>query len=147
MPPADSSGASPWASGHPDCAAHAGCRNKQCNPQLSYQLLMACEPPAIVPFPFQDAPESHRWPVVNTFTHSGHALLHICGFQLVAEPAVRALETSIAVKQRMRIRIRGDSSIRSIEYQWIIIAISDNVGHDSPAVQLEDGTQIYFVSL
>ena len=47
------------------------------------EFFSAREPSAIVSFPFQDAPESFHWSIVDSFCYSGHALLHLCFLQLV----------------------------------------------------------------
>ena len=73
-----------------------------------YKFLTACEAPAIIPFPFENAPEAFHWPVVDAFGHPGHTLLHLGCFQLVIEHPVGILETSVTMEYRFSIRVSLD---------------------------------------
>lgn len=73
----------------------------------------------IVPFSFENTPESFHRAIVNALGNSGHALLHLCGFQLVVKDSVRILETSVAMEQRMCIGVSFYGSIQCIEHQGL----------------------------
>ena len=62
------------------------------------KLLTACEPSAVIPFPFENAPIALHGTVVNTLGCSGHTLLHL-SFLLAIECSVRILEPAVAVNK------------------------------------------------
>ena len=65
-------------------------------------------------------------------TCSGHTGL----FQLVMELAVGILNPSVAVKQRMRFRIRLYCMIECFEDQRIVIPVSLHIGNDSTVIEV-----------
>ena len=94
------------------------------------------ESSSVVPFPFQDAPESLHRTVINALGNSGHTLLHFCCLQLVIEYPVCILETSVTMEQRVCIWIGCYGSIQSIKYERIIVSVTDDIGHDSAVIQI-----------
>lgn len=98
------------------------------------KIFPAREAFTIVPFSFENTPESFHRAIVNALGNSGHALLHLCGFQLVVKDSVRILETSVAMEQRMCIGVSCYGSIQCIEHQGIVIAVTDNKCDDSTVV-------------
>ena len=110
-----------------------------------YEALTVSKPSAVVPFPFQDAPETLHRPVVNTVCYPGHTLRHPCRFQFCVKSAVCILKSSVTVEQRMGIRISCDSRIKGVIYQRIVVTVPDDKGDDSSVVKVKNGTQIYLV--
>ena len=74
--------------------------------------------------------------------HAGHTLRHPGLHKLVVEGTVGVLKPSVAVEQRMRVRIGFHSLIKGLENQRIVIAFAEHIGHDAPVAEVEDGAQI-----
>lgn len=72
-------------------------------------------------------------------------MLHFCFLQLAVEDSVGILEFSVAVKQRMSVWIRFNSRIQSIEYQSVVVSVTDDIGDDSAVIQVKDRTEIHLV--
>ena len=98
--------------------------------------MLADEPSAVIAFPFQDAPEALHRAVINAMRHAGHTLRHTCLHELVVEGAVGVLEPSVAVEQRMRVRIGLHSLVEGFENQWVIVVFTEHVGHDAPVAEI-----------
>ena len=86
-----------------------------------HEIISTCEPSAVVSLAFENAPESLHRSIVDTLGYSGHALLHLCLLQLIVKHSVGILETSVAMEQRMCVRIRFNSGIQCVKYKRIII--------------------------
>ena len=63
-----------------------------------HKLPLAGEPPAIIAFPFQNAPESLHRAVINAVRHAGHALRHSSLQELVVESAAGIRKASVAME-------------------------------------------------
>ena len=100
------------------------------------KLVLADEPSAVIAFPFQDAPEALHRAVINAMRHAGHTLRHSGLHELVVESTVGVLEPSVAVEQRMRVRIGLHSLVKSLENQQIIVAFTQHIGHDAPVAKV-----------
>ena len=111
------------------------------------QLLLARKTLAIIPLALQDAPETLHRPIVDTVRHAGHTLRHACLFELVVKCAVRVLEASVAVEQRMRVRVGPDRLVEGFEHQRIVVALADDVGDDASVIQVQNGAEIELVHL
>ena len=61
---------------------------------------------AVLVLTSEDAPKGFHRTVINALRHARHALYHSSLHQLGMERAVRILEASIAVEQRVSIRVR-----------------------------------------
>ena len=109
------------------------------------KFMFAGKPSAVIAFPLQNAPEALHRAVINAMRHAGHTLRHSRLHELVAESAVGVLEPSVAVEQRMRVRIGFHSLIKGLENQRIVIAFAELIGHDAPVAKVEDGAQIEFL--
>ena len=57
------------------------------------------------------------------------------------------LKTPVAMEQRMCIRVCFYCLVYCFKYKQMVVAVSDPVRNDSPIVQIEDCTQIYFPDL
>ena len=112
-----------------------------------HEFLFAGETLAVIAFPFQNAPESFHRSIVNAVSHTGHTLSHSSLYEFVVEGSACVLETSIAVEQRVGIWIRLNSFVKSFVNEWIIIALTEHIGHDAPVAKVEDGAQIEFLYL
>ena len=111
------------------------------------KLPLTGELSAVIAFPLQNAPEALHRAVVNAMRHTGHTLRHACLYELVVESAVGVLEPSVAVEQRMRVRRSLHSLIKSLENQWIVVALIEHVRHNTPVTEIQNGAQIEFVNL
>lgn len=110
-----------------------------------HKLPLADKPSAVIAFPLQNAPEALHGAVIDATRHAGHTLRHSRLHELVVESAVGVLEPSVAVEQRMRVRIGFHSLVKGLENQRIIIAFAEHVGHNAPVTKVEDGAQIELV--
>jgi len=63
----------------------------------------------------------------------------------VVERTVGVLEASVAVKQRVGIRMDLSRPLKGVKNQSIVIVISDRERHNSSIVQIQNGAQIDFV--
>jgi|GEM_PF-4542340 len=93
----------------------------------------------------QDTPKAFHRPVINAASHSGHALLHSCGLQFRVENAACILIPPVRMKQWMCFRMGGHGSIKCIENESVIVAITNGIGNNASIIQVQDGAQIYFV--
>lgn len=111
------------------------------------EFLFAGEAFAIIAFPFQNAPESLHWAVVDTMGYTGHALCHPGLFEFAVERSACVLEASIAVEQRMGIRVGFNSLVKGLVDKGIIIALTQHIGHNAPVTEVQNGTQVEFMYL
>ena len=100
------------------------------------KLVLAGEPSAVIAFTFQDAPEALHRAVINAMRHAGHTLRHPSLHKLVVEGTVGVLKPSVAVEQRMRVRIGLHSLVEGFENQWVIVVFTEHVGHDAPVAEV-----------
>ena len=112
-----------------------------------YEFLFTGETPAIIAFPFQDAPEPLHWAVVNAVCHTGHTLSHSSLYEFLVERSACVLEASIAVESRMGIQGCLNSLVKGFVNEWVIIALTQHIGHDAPVTEIQDGAQIKFMYL
>ena len=111
------------------------------------KFTFAGKPSAVIAFPLQDAPEALHRAVINAMRHAGHTLRHPRLHKLVVESAVGVLEPSVAVEQRMRVRIGRNCLVESFENQWVIVVFTEYVGHNAPVTEIQNGAQIELVDL
>ena len=105
----------------------------------------AGEPSAVIAFPLQNAPEALHRTVINAMRHAGHTLRHTRLHELVVKYAVGILKSPVTVEQRMRVRIGLHSLVKGLENQWIVVALTEYVGHDAPVAEIQNGAQIELV--
>ena len=79
--------------------------------------------------------------------NAGHTLGHPGSFQLGVEGAVRVLKSSVTVEQRVGVRIGLYRFVKGLEYQSVVITFSQNIGCNTPVVQIQNGTKIDLVYL
>lgn len=91
---------------------------------------------AVIALPFQDAPKALHRAVIDAMRHAGHTLRHSRLHELVVEGTVGVLEPSVAVEQRMRVRIGFHSLIKSLENQRIVVTLAEYIGHDAPVTKV-----------
>ena len=108
------------------------------------QGLPAGEPPAIVAFPLEDAPETLHGAVVDAFAHPGHTLSHPGGSQLVMEDLCGVLEPPVAVEEGMGAGVFGNGPVQGIVNQGSVVGIPEGESHDPPVTQVQDGAQVEF---
>ena len=63
------------------------------------------------------------------------------------EHSVGILKSSVAVEDGLSVRICLYGGIKSIVYQWIVIAVPNLIGDNAPVIEIENGTEIDFVYL
>ena len=68
--------------------------------------------------------------------HTGHTLRHPCLHELVVEGTVGVLEPSVAVEQRLRVRIGLHRLVEGFENQRIIVAFAEYIGHNTPVTMI-----------
>lgn len=102
---------------------------------------------AVIALPFQDAPKALHRAVIDAMRHAGHTLRHPSLHKLVVEGTVGVLEPSVAVEQRMRVRIGLHSLVEGFENQWVIVVFAEYVGHDAPVTEIQNGAQVELVDL
>ena len=112
-----------------------------------HKLPLAGKPSAVIAFPLQNAPEALHRTVVNTMRHTGHTLRHARLYELVVESAVGVLEPSVAVEQRLCVRIGLHRFVEGFENQRIIVAFAEYIGHNTPVTEIQNGAQVELVDL
>ena len=112
-----------------------------------HEFLFAGEALAVIAFPLQNAPESFHRPIVNAVGYTGHTLCHSSLYEFVVERSACVLEASITVEQGMGIRVRLNSFVKGFANKWIIIVLTEHIGHDTPVTEIQNGTQIEFMYL
>ena len=105
-----------------------------------YKFLLAGETPAVIAFPLQDAPESFHRAIDYAVGHTGHTLTSL--YEFVVECSACVLEASIAVEQRMGIRVCLNSLVKGFVNEW-----TQHKGHDTPVTEIQNGAQIEFMYL
>ena len=100
---------------------------------------------SVIPFSLQDTPESLHWAIINAFGNPGHTLGHASFSQHMVEWTACILESSVAVAQRMRVRVCGNRCPEGIKYQWIVVGIPDHIADDPSVIQIQDGAEIDFL--
>ena len=61
------------------------------------------------------------------------------------EGSAGVLESTVAVEQRVCIRIFQNSFIKRVKIQLVVISVTNNIADDSPVTQIENLTQIELV--
>ena len=99
-----------------------------------HECFLAGEMSSIVPFPFQNPPESLHGTIINAVGNAGHTLGHPGSFQLGVECAIRVLKSSVTMEQRMGIRIGLYRFVKGLEYQRVVITFAQNIGCNTPVI-------------
>ena len=102
---------------------------------------------SVIPFPLQNSPESFHRTVINTLGYSGHALRHTGFGQHTVESAVRVLESSVTVAERVGVRVCVNRYPERIKYQRIVIGVPNYIADDPSVIQIQNGTEIYLLYL
>ena len=76
------------------------------------ELFSACKSMPIIALTLQDSPEAFHRAVVNAAANTGHTLCHPGIQQFLVEGSAGVLESTVAVEQRMCIRIFQNSFIK-----------------------------------
>ena len=111
------------------------------------KLLLTGKTPAIIAFPFQDAPETFHRAIVNTVCHAGHALHHSRLYKFLVECSACILVASVTVEQRTCVWIELNSPVKGLEYERIVIALTQRIGHDAPVTEVQNSAQIELMYL
>lgn len=111
------------------------------------ELLLAGKTPAVIAFPFQDTPEAFHRAVINTVRHTGHTLRHSGLYELLVECSACVLVTSVTVEQRMCVRVELNSPVKGLEYERIVIALTQRIGYDAPVTEIQNSAQIELMYL
>ena len=102
-------------------------------------------PRAIVFLAFQNAPESFHWAVVNAVGYTRHALCHTRIFQHVVKSMTCVLKPTVAMEQRVRVRIGFYSSSECVEHNRIVVVLANYIRDNASVIQVKNGTQIDLV--
>ena len=106
------------------------------------ELFSACKSMPIIALTLQDSPEAFHQAVVNAAANTGHTLCHPGIQQFLVEGSAGVLESTVAVEQRVCIRIFQNSFIKRVKNQLVVISVTNNIADDSPVTQIENRTQI-----
>ena len=109
------------------------------------ELFSACKSMPIIALTLQDSPEAFHRAVVNAAANTGHTLCHPGIQQFLVEGSAGVLESTVAVEQRVCIRIFQNSFIKRVKKQLVVISVTNNIADDSPVTQIENRTQIELV--
>ena len=109
------------------------------------ELFSACKSMPIIALTLQDSPEAFHRAVVNAAANMGHTLCHPGIQQFLVEGSAGVLESTVAVEQRVCIRIFQNSFIKRVKNQLVVISVTNNIADDSPVTQIENRTQIELV--
>lgn len=109
------------------------------------ELFSACKRMPIIALTLQDSPEAFHRAVVNAAANTGHTLCHPGIQQFLVEGSAGVLESTVAVDQRVCIRIFKNSFIKRVKNQLVVISVTNNIADDSPVTRIEDRTQIELV--
>ena len=99
----------------------------------------------IIALTLQDSPEAFHRAVVNAAANTGHTLCHPGIQQFLVEGSAGVLESTVAVEQRVCIRIFQNRFIKRVKNQLVVILVTNNIADDSPVTQIENRTQIELV--
>ena len=94
-------------------------------------LFLACKSMPIIALTLQDSPEAFHRAVVNAAANTGHTLRHSGIQQLLVESSAGVLESTVAVEQRVCIRIFQNSFIKRVKNQLVVISVTNNIADDS----------------
>jgi hypothetical protein len=103
------------------------------------------EPSAVVALPLQNPPEAFHRAIINAVGNTGHTLRHSRLHKLLVKCPVCVLETSVAVKQGMCVRIGLHRLVKGFENQRIVVAFAEYIGHNTPVTEIQNGAQIELV--
>ncbi len=109
------------------------------------QVFLAGKALAIVALSFQNAPEALNRAVIDAVRCTGHALRHLCFYELVMKGSIRVLKSSVAVEQRMGVRIGLHRLVKGLKHQRIVVPVTDDVGNDASVTEIKNGTEINLV--
>ena len=84
---------------------------------------------------------------MNAVSHTGHTLRHTSLHEFTVEYSACVLETSVAVEQRMCIRVGLHSPVKGLEYERIVIALTQRIGHNAPVTEVQNSAQIELMYL
>ena len=112
-----------------------------------HKFLLTGETPAIIAFLFQDAPETFHGSIVNTVSDTGHTLYHSCLYKFLVKCSACILVAAVTVEQRMCVRIEFNSPVKGLEYERIVIALTERIGHDAPVTEVQNSAQIELMYL
>ena len=76
---------------------------------------------------------------------SGHTLDHPGLLQLAMKYPACILKPSVAMEQRMCIRICLHSPVEGFINKRIIVSFTDSVGNNTSVTEIQDGAEVYFV--
>ena len=85
----------------------------------------------IIALTLQDSPEAFHRAVVNAAANTGHTLSHPGIQQFLVEGSAGVLESTVAVEQRVCIRIFQNSFIKRVKNQLVVISVTNNIADDS----------------
>ena len=111
------------------------------------QFLLISEFSQIVHLRFQDSPKSFHRAIVNTMSNSGHTLHHLCGIQLCPKILVCILESTVTVEQWVCIGIVLNCFIKGVKYQFVIVAGTNFIRHNSSVIEIKNCAKVYLVNL
>lgn len=109
-----------------------------------HELCPVGELVAVVAFPFQDAPEALHRAIVEAVGHAGHALLHPCGSKFLVENSGCILKSSVTVEQRVSIWLGGNSGIKGVKNELVVVVIANDESDNSPIAEVQNSAKVDF---
>ena len=110
------------------------------------QSFPVCKAFSVISLPLQDAPESLHRSIVDASASTGHALRHPCLFKFGVELTVRVLVPPVTMEERMGAWIGRYGLIQSLEYQRIVVVVTDHCRNDTAVIEIQDCTEIDLVN-
>ena len=99
-----------------------------------HQFSTVREVPSIITLSLQNTPESFHGTIVNAAANTRHTLCHARMNQPLVEVSVGILKSTVAVKDRMCIRIALDCLCKSVEHKLVVICIPNHKGNDTSVI-------------
>ena len=72
-------------------------------------------------------------------------MCHPCLHEFVVECSVCILKASVTVEQGVSTWICLYSLIKGFEYKRVIVAFTNDIGHNTPIIEIQNGTEIDFM--
>ena len=110
-----------------------------------HEFFTATETLAVIPFALEYPPEPFHRSVVDALGYSGHALRHANSLKFVMKRPVGVLVSSVTVAKGRCSRVSSYGLIECVEDKWVVIAITDHIGDDSPVIEIKDRAEVNLV--
>lgn len=69
-------------------------------------------------------------------------MYHSCLYKFLVECSACILVAAVTVEQRMCVRIELNSPVKGLEYERIVIALTERIGHDAPVTEVQNREKV-----